>query len=304
MREDFVKATSTAADGGGFGKVEVAFFVGFEAELEFVEVDGEIDVVVEDFKLVGFSVVIEIIRLVDAIATRDVRDVIDDLEAEGFEEAGGVTFPGEFLEVFETGKEPNVAIPSGEERPVAIGEEVDVRHADFSFIGRLVHGRRKGDLIDEPWLVTGGGFSFNFEGLGRDAGAAFGHWSESDRSGDFFSGISGVEKGDLGRFVRGLKAEEVSAVFVGGFDGTIGDGGLQGEALLAGRIEEADSEFLCVRGDFEIANEAVIVIADGIEDAGSIDGVVEDDLVPVAEVSVEIEVGEVAVALERALVFE
>jgi len=124
--EDFVKASSACEDGGAFGEVEVSFLICFEAELEFVEVVREVDVVVEDFEFVGFVIVVKIVYFIDAIAACNVGDVVKDFEAEGFKESGGVTFPSEVFHFFEPAEEPDVAIPSGEESAVAIGKEVDV----------------------------------------------------------------------------------------------------------------------------------------------------------------------------------
>ena len=59
-----------------------------------------------------------------------------------------------------------------------------------------------------------------------------------------------------------------------------------------------------MRSDLKVADKSVIVIADGVENAGAIDGVVQNDLVSAAEVAVELEMGKISIAFEGALVFE
>ena len=78
MREDPVKSATAGADRGALGEVEISFGVGLESELEFVEVCGEENVVVEDLELVGFTVFVDIGELPDGITSSDIGNVLQD----------------------------------------------------------------------------------------------------------------------------------------------------------------------------------------------------------------------------------
>ena len=98
MWEDAVKSATSRADRGALGEVEISIGVGFESELEFVEVCGEENVVVEDLELVGFTVFVDIGEFPDGITSGDIGNVLQDAKTERLEESGGVTLPGDFLE--------------------------------------------------------------------------------------------------------------------------------------------------------------------------------------------------------------
>ena len=97
MWEDTVKSATAGADRRALGEVEISIGVGFESELEFVEVCGEENVVVEDLELVGFTVFVDIGELPDGITPGDIGNVLQDAKTERLEESGGVTFPGNFF---------------------------------------------------------------------------------------------------------------------------------------------------------------------------------------------------------------
>ena len=55
---------------------------------------------------------------------------------------------------------------------------------------------------------------------------------------------------------------------------------------------------------FEVADQAIVVVGNGIEDPGAVNRVVEDDTISVAEVTLEFKVGEVAVSGKGPVVLE
>ena len=80
--------------------------------MEFVKVIRKVNIIVEDLKLVRFSVVIEIVSCIDTIPTGDMWNIINNLKAEWLEASRSVTLPSQLFEVFQPGEHPNIPIPS------------------------------------------------------------------------------------------------------------------------------------------------------------------------------------------------
>ncbi len=67
--------------------------------------------VVETLVEVGFAVVVEVVQAGDLVAAEDVDLVVDNAQAEGLEETGGVALPLQrFQLVVDPGDPPDVAI--------------------------------------------------------------------------------------------------------------------------------------------------------------------------------------------------
>ena len=73
---------------GGLGVVEITFVIGLEAHRKFVEVLGDLMVVIKTLNKVDGFVAISVVKLGELVTAGDVDFVIYDLEAERLEEAG------------------------------------------------------------------------------------------------------------------------------------------------------------------------------------------------------------------------
>ena len=110
---------------GGLGVVEVAFVVGLQPHREFVEVLGDLVVVVEALDDVDGFVAVGIVQSGQLIATGDVNFVVHDLEAERLEEARANAFPGELsFELVDAFDNPNVAHPGADGSAFSVGVEI------------------------------------------------------------------------------------------------------------------------------------------------------------------------------------
>lgn len=130
----------------GFGVVEIALVVALQVEIKGVEKGGDIIVGTEGFIEVGFAVAIEIMEAGDTIFAGHVDEVVDDLEAERFIQAGGETFPLEVLEgIIDAGYDPDVSA-MGAHHHATIGEECEVGGAEPGVVGIfcVVWGKREG----------------------------------------------------------------------------------------------------------------------------------------------------------------
>ena len=136
-------AAASRIHGSALKEVEVALRVGLEVERELMEVRGDLDVVVEVLVEVGFAVLVEVVQQRDLVATEDVDLLVDDLQAEAVEDAGGVAMPADLAE-FVVGElaDPDVATPSGE-GDTAVLKEVDATDANPR-AERILGGHRDG----------------------------------------------------------------------------------------------------------------------------------------------------------------
>ena len=82
---------------GRLGVVEVALGVGLEPHREFVEMLGDLVVVVEVFIKVDLAVAVEVAEADDLVAAADVDPARDDLEPQRLEQTRGDPPPGEAL---------------------------------------------------------------------------------------------------------------------------------------------------------------------------------------------------------------
>ena len=77
----------------------------------------------EALKVVGLTVLVEVVQPGDLVAALDVDDSVDDFQAERFEQAGGVALPGKLAEVaLKAIYDPHVAVPGGDRRAVLVDE--------------------------------------------------------------------------------------------------------------------------------------------------------------------------------------
>ena len=121
---------------GGFGVVEVSVGVGLEAHREFVEVLGDLVVVVEALDVVDGFVAILVVEFGELVSAGDMDFVIDDLEAEGLEEAGADALPCEgAFELVDTFDDPDVAHPGADGGALAVGIEVEAACAHPGVVG-------------------------------------------------------------------------------------------------------------------------------------------------------------------------
>ena len=166
MREDTVKSATAWADRAALGEVEISFGVVFESELEFVEVCGEENVVVEDLELVSFTVFVDVGEFPDGITSGDIGNVLQDAKTQRLVESGGVTLPGDFLKFLQSRGEPNVTIPGAEQCAISVGEEVNITHANLTVVRRLEEDFWEGNVIDKPGGLAFGGLEVVGEALG------------------------------------------------------------------------------------------------------------------------------------------
>ncbi len=112
----------------------------------------------------------------DLVAAEDVDGVVDDLDAEGLEEAGGDAFPVQFIEgVIDAVDEPGIAVPGYRYCALAIGEEVESAEPQPGLPGVIIGG---GECVDGIGAVVGAEFALGGE-RGVPAGwAAVGQWGE------------------------------------------------------------------------------------------------------------------------------
>jgi len=115
---------------GRLGVVEVALVVGLEAHCEFVEVLGDLMVVVEALDVVDRFVAVVVVELCELVAAGDEDFVVDDFEAERLEETGANALPGEgAFKLVDAFDDPDVAHPGADGGALAIGVEVEAAGA-------------------------------------------------------------------------------------------------------------------------------------------------------------------------------
>ena len=164
-------AAATRVHGATFEEVEVALAVRLQVEGELVEVRGDLDVVVEVLVEIGLAVAVEVLEAGDLVATEDVELLVDDRQAEGVEDAGGVAAPADLGEVGVGDlADPHVAAP-GREGDAAVLEEREGADADPGLVGV---GLGDGDVVDEVGgvedlgqFVLQGGLLVGVGGLGE-----------------------------------------------------------------------------------------------------------------------------------------
>ena len=133
---------------GGLGVVEVALVVGLQAHCEFVEVLGDLVVVVEAFDVVDRFVAVGVVELGELVAAGDEDFVIHDLESKRLEETGADAFPGEgAFELIDAFDDPDVAHPSANGGAFAIGIEVKSAGAHPRLV-RVEVGDGDGESVD------------------------------------------------------------------------------------------------------------------------------------------------------------
>ena len=115
---------------GRLGVVEITLVIGLEAHRKFVEVLGDLMVVVEALDVVDSFVSIGIVKFGKLITAGDVDFVIYDLKAERLKEAGANALPGEFsFELIDAFDDPDVAHPGADGSAFAIGVKVEAAGA-------------------------------------------------------------------------------------------------------------------------------------------------------------------------------
>ena len=153
---------------GGFGVVKVAFVVGLQPHREFVEVLGNLVVVVEALDGVDHLVAINIVKSGELIAAGDVDFVVHDLEAKWLEKPRANAFPGESaFELIDTFDDPDVSHPGADSGAFSIGVEIKSTRAHPGAVGVDVAIGNGEDIDGE-----GAGFVATFD-FGGDGNGGF-----------------------------------------------------------------------------------------------------------------------------------
>ena len=289
---------------GRLGVVEVAFFVGLQAHRKFVEVLGDLVIVVEGFHVVDFLVAIQVVEAGDLVAAGDVDGVVDDLEAERLEESGADAAPFEFLEVAgDSIDQPNIAQPGADGGAVRIVlEEVESAETHPGIPGIIAFVRDGESVVGEGILVIAE-FPDRDDWLGVLGWATFGQWGErgwfGECLGEFGSLHFGEADHEAGGGGGGRDAEVDSVVLA--FDaGSRGSFECDGQTFI-GRGNTADEVvlgFCDIQGAGEDALIGAGEQAGEFQDLCRADSVVNDRLLSVtvaAEVANPV-LGEGAVA--------
>ena len=133
---------------GGLGVVEITFVIGLEAHRKFVEVLGDLMVVIKTLNKVDGFVAISVVKLGELVTAGDVDFVIYDLEAERLEEAGADAFPGKSaFELINSFYDPDVSHPGADGSAFAIGVEVEAAGAHPGLVWIKI-GARDGESVD------------------------------------------------------------------------------------------------------------------------------------------------------------
>ena len=115
---------------GGLCVVEITLVIGLEAHRKFVEVLGDLMVVVQTLDKVDSFVTIGVVKLSELITTGDVDFVIYDLKAKRLEEARADALPGKgAFELIDAFDDPDVAHPGANGSAFAIGVKVEAAGA-------------------------------------------------------------------------------------------------------------------------------------------------------------------------------
>ena len=135
------------------GVVEIASGIGLEVHGEFMEVLGNLRVIVEILIMVSFAIAVQIPENGDLVAAQNIDGFIDDLEAERLEQTSCDSLPGE-LPGFcsQAVNQPHIAHPGAGSGAAAIGKEVKAAQAHPGFPG-VLHGR--GQDVDREGAVVG-----------------------------------------------------------------------------------------------------------------------------------------------------
>ena len=153
---------------GGLGVVEVSFGVGLEAHREFVEVFGDLVVVVEALDVVDGFVAVGVVEFGELVAAGEVDFVIDDLETEGLEEAGADALPGELaFELVDAFDDPDIAHSGADGGALAIRVEVDPTGAHPGVVGILAEAG-DGEGVDGEGAGGVTGLDLGGDGDGGD----------------------------------------------------------------------------------------------------------------------------------------
>ena len=135
------------------GVVEIASGIGLEVHGEFMEVLGNLRVIVEILVMVGLSIAVQVSENGDLVAAQHIDGFIYDLEPERLEQAGCDSLPGELSGLCSHAvNQPHVAHPGAGRGAPAIGKEVKAAQAHPGFPG-VLHGR--GQDVDCKGAVVG-----------------------------------------------------------------------------------------------------------------------------------------------------
>ena len=153
---------------GGFGVVEVAFIVGLQPHRKFMEVLGDLVVVVEALDDIDHIVVIDIVKSGELIAASDVDFFVYDLETKWLEEPRANAFPRESaFELVDTFDDPDVSHPGADSCAFSIGIEIKSTRAHPGAVGVDVSIGNGEDIDSE-----GAGFVATFD-FGGDGNGGF-----------------------------------------------------------------------------------------------------------------------------------
>ena len=257
-------ATASRIHGAALQEVEVALRVRLQVEHELVEVRGDLDVVVEVLVEVGFAVLVEVVQDRDLVATEDVDLLVDDLQAEAVEDAGGVAAPGDLAELV-VGElaDPDVAAPGGE-GDASVLEEVDRADADPGVVGILGgdgdgvdevgRGLEFGQLVLERLLLRGVGLGFDaaLERLGLLGLVGLAERAFGD---DFLRPVGGAALGEGAEVGGGGDLGGHFAEHVAGVDRAVGERDLEGGA--GGDLGELEGEEVALVTEDRAVGQAV-----------------------------------------------
>ena len=154
---------------GGLGVVEVTLVIGLQAHREFVEVFGDLVIVVEALDVVDGFVAVMVVEFGELVTASDVNFIVDDFEPEGLEESGADSFPGKTsFELIDAFHDPDVAHPGADGGAFAIRVEVKAAGAHPRLM-RVEVLNRNGKGVDGE----GAGFVAPFDFCGNDSGRIF-----------------------------------------------------------------------------------------------------------------------------------
>ena len=128
----------------GLGIIQVARLIGLQTHGEFVEVLGDLVVVVEIADEIHLSVAVEILEPRDLIAARDEKILASIFDPQWLEQTAHDPFPpkgrrGRIRQAFHP---PDIAIPSAHHGGTAIGREIKASRAHPT-LPRVLHRQRE-----------------------------------------------------------------------------------------------------------------------------------------------------------------
>ena len=115
---------------GAFCVIKIALPVRLQARGEFVEMVGDLVVVVEILDEISFPVAVAVAQSGDLVAAPDIDDLVHNLQPQGLKQSRGNALPRHFFQCpVDSFHQPHIAVPSANGGRVSVLEKIKTAQA-------------------------------------------------------------------------------------------------------------------------------------------------------------------------------